>query len=147
SGCASVFSERDGKVSGGLQNLLLAAAEGRLRVLVVEKPGVAFGDRPKDPGSALEASAEFKREHTLLRWVEAANAALRATQRLHDVDWTRTLVVGHSEGGIVAAHLAAANPLATHVAVLSSSGPTQLFDLLALASQAKKSDSAAGDAD
>src|SRR5262249_40591341 len=39
------------------------------------------------------------------------------------------------------------NPLATHVAVLSSSGPTQLFDLLALASQAKKSDSAAGDAD
>ena len=67
SGCASVFSERDGKLYGGLQNLLLAASKGRCRVLVVEKPGVTFGTVPRNPGSAEEASAEFRREHTLPR--------------------------------------------------------------------------------
>src|SRR5262249_44381219 len=139
SGCASVFSERDGKVYGGRQNLLLAAGAGQLRVLVVEKPGVAFGDRPKNPGSALEASAEFKREHTLPRWVEAVNAALRATHRLEDIDWTRTLVVGHSEGAIVAAHVAATNPLVSHVAVLSAGGAALLFFLVKLAGQATAS--------
>src|SRR5207245_2206122 len=101
----------DGKVYGGMQNLLKSAAKGRIRVMVVEKPGVAFGAVPKKPGSAEEGSAEFRREHTLPRWVEAVNAALRATHRQEEVDWTRTLVVGHSEGGIVAAHVATANSL------------------------------------
>src|SRR5262249_40321581 len=125
SGCASVFEKKDGKIAGGLQNLLLAVGKGRLRVLVVEKPGVRFGDQPKKPGSAEEGSAEFRKEHVLLRWVEAVNAAVRASQQLPGVDWSRTLVVGHSEGGIVAAHLAAAHPAVTHVAVLAGGGPTQ----------------------
>jgi pimeloyl-ACP methyl ester carboxylesterase len=107
---------------------------------------VSFGAAPANPGSALEGSPEFRREHTLPRWVEAVNAALRATHRLEDVDWTRTLIVGHSEGGTVAAHVAAANPLVSHVAVLSSSGPTQLFDLIELASQARPADRAPEDA-
>jgi pimeloyl-ACP methyl ester carboxylesterase len=45
------------------------------------------------------------------------------------------LVVGHSEGGIVAAHVAAADRQVTHVAVLAGGGPTQLFDLVELARQ------------
>jgi pimeloyl-ACP methyl ester carboxylesterase len=130
SGCASVFHDRDGKILGGLQNLLLSAGQGRYRVLVVEKPGVTFGTMPEHPGTSEEASPEFRKEHTLPRWVEAVNAALRATHRLEGIDWTRTLVVGHSEGAIVAAHVGAANPLVTHVAVLSSGGPSQLFDLM-----------------
>jgi erythromycin esterase len=146
SGCGSVFTERDGKVYGGLQNLLLAASKGRCRVLVVEKPGVTFGVQPKRPGAAEEGSPEFLREHTLPRWVEAVNAALLAARRLEDVDPTRMLVVGHSEGGIIAAHVAAANPLVSHIAVLSSSGPTQLFDLVELASQARPDDRSPADA-
>jgi uncharacterized protein (TIGR03067 family) len=146
SGCASVFPRREGKLQGGLQNLLLAAGQGKLRVLVVEKPGVALGTVPKVPGSAEEGSAEFRREHTLPRWVEAVNAAVRAAHRLAEVDWTRTLVVGHSEGGIVAAHLAAANPLVSHVAVLAGGGPTQLLDLVELASRPRPTDRSADDA-
>src|SRR5262249_21154536 len=68
SGCASVFSERGGKVYGGMQNLLREVAKDRVRVLVVEKPGVAFGAAPKSAGSAEGGSAEFCREHTLPRW-------------------------------------------------------------------------------
>jgi erythromycin esterase len=146
SGCASVFTTQNGKVSGGMQDLLRAAAQDRLRVLVVEKPGVPFGVVPKSPGSAEEGSPEFRREHTLPRWVEAINAAVWAAHRLEEVDWTRTLVLGHSEGGIVAAHVAAANPLVSHVAVLSSGGPTQLFDLMELATQAQPADHSPDDA-
>jgi erythromycin esterase len=137
SGCSSLFSRQGGKVYGGLQNLLLAEGQARFRVLAVEKPGVAFGDTPRDPGTALEGSAAFRREHTLPRWVEAVNAALNAAHRLEDVDWTRTLVVGHSEGGIVAAHVAARNPLVSHAAILASSGPSQLYDFLAGAPAAR----------
>jgi uncharacterized protein (TIGR03067 family) len=146
SGCTSVFSQRDGKVYGGLQNLLLTATRGRVRVLVVEKPGVQFGAVPKSPGSAEEGSAQFRREHTLPRWVGAVDAAVRAVHRLAEIDWTRTLVVGHSEGGIVAAHLAAANPLVSHVAVLAGGGPTQLFDFVEMASQARPTDRSPADA-
>jgi pimeloyl-ACP methyl ester carboxylesterase len=117
SGCVSVFSERD-----GMQNLLQAAAKGRCRVLVVEKPGVKFGVVPRNFGSSEEGSAEFRREQTLPRWVEAVNAAVLAAHRLEDVDWTRTLVVGHSEGGIVAAHVAAANPLVEALSTLPGQG-------------------------
>jgi uncharacterized protein (TIGR03067 family) len=46
----------------------------------------------------------------------------------------------------VAAHVAAANPLVSHVAVLSGGGPTQLFDLTELAAQAQPADRSPGDA-
>ena len=49
SGATSVFRQRDGKTLGGLHMLVLAAAKGRGRVLTVEKPGVQFGDDPKNP--------------------------------------------------------------------------------------------------
>jgi uncharacterized protein (TIGR03067 family) len=146
SGCASVFASKDGKIAGGIQDLLLAAGKDRLRVLVVEKPGVRFGDMPKDPGSGEEGSAEFRKEHVLPRWVEAVNAAVRAGEQVPGVDWSRTLVVGHSEGGIVAAHLAAANRRVTHVAVLAGGGPTQLFDLLELAARPRRPDEPAEEA-
>ncbi len=138
SGCSSHFRKRDGKVYGGLQNILLMVTKGRARVLVVEKPGVEFGTMPKQPGSAEEGSAEFRREHVLPRWVEAIAVALRAARTLPDVDAERTLVVGHSEGGIVAAHVAAADKQVTHVGVLAGGGPTQLFDLVELARQRRQ---------
>lgn len=140
SGSSSVFSQKDGKTYGGLQNLLLAAAKGRLRVLVVEKPGVKFGDMPKNPGAALEASIEFRKEHTLPRWVEANNAAVEACLRLPGVDRSAVLAVGHSEGGIVCAHLAAINKRVNHVAVLAGSGPSQLHDFMHLAAKPRRPD-------
>ena len=41
--------------------------------------------------------------------------------------------MGHSEGGLVAARVAARLTGVTHVALLAGGGPTQLFDLLQLA--------------
>jgi pimeloyl-ACP methyl ester carboxylesterase len=132
SGCQSLFQKHGDRIGGGLQNLVLLEARKRARVLAVEKPGVSFLDVAKRPGSAEGASREFLEEHTLPRWAEANVAALRAAWGLHGVDRNETLVIGHSEGGIVAAMAAALEPKITHVAVLAGGGPSQLFDLAEL---------------
>ena len=141
SGCQSVWTRVGERLAGSHQNLMLRAARGRARVLIVEKPGVPFAFQPKQPGSAEEGSAEFLREHTLERWSEANVAALRAALALPGVDRARVLACGHSEGAGVAARVAALCPEVTHVASLSGGGPTQLFDLAELFGAAQPGDS------
>lgn len=134
SGGGSLFGELpDGRRYGGIQNILLSLAEGRFRVLVVEKPGVAFLSQASPPGSAEGCTDEFKREHTPQRWTAAIVAATRAARALAGIDTSTLLIAGHSEGGDMAAHVGAALPEATHVAILSAGGPTQLFDMAQLA--------------
>jgi dienelactone hydrolase len=129
SGGQSLWSVRDQKVAGGLQNLFLSRVKDHLRVLVVEKPGVQFGFMPPHPGSAQGCSEEFLREHTLERWTEANNAALADALKKDGVDPKRVLAVGHSEGGLVVSSLATKNPVVTHVASLAGGGPNQWADL------------------
>jgi pimeloyl-ACP methyl ester carboxylesterase len=140
SGCQSVFEKQGEFVAGGLQNLLLGEAKGRVRILIVEKPGVKYLDMPPQPGTAEGASAEFLKEHTLPRWTAANVAALQAAWTLADIDPSRTLVLGHSEGGIIAARVAAELPKVSHVASLAGGGPTQLFDLVANSARPQPND-------
>jgi dienelactone hydrolase len=135
SGCDSQFRRSDGAIVGRVQDLLVDAARTRISVMVVEKPGVKFLDESQQMGTAEGCSAEFLREHTLSRWAEAVGAAIRSAVKLPQVDTRRLLIVGWSEGGIVAARVAAENPgTVTHVASLAGGGPTQLFDLVVAAS-------------
>lgn len=60
-------------------------------------------------------------------------AAIEAARKLPSIDGERVMVVGHSEGGIVASRVAAERDFVTHVAVLAGGGPTQLYDILQLA--------------
>lgn len=134
SGSQSIFTKVGERIVGCAgQSSVLDVAAGRAHVLIVEKPGVAFLDSPKSPGGASEASEEFRREHTLERWAEAVSAAMRAATYLPTVDRSKTLVIGHSEGGLVACKVARDNPLVTHVATLAGGGPSQLYDLVELA--------------
>jgi pimeloyl-ACP methyl ester carboxylesterase len=147
SGCQSLFMRSpEGKIGGGLQNLLYKMAAGRFRVLCVEKPGVQFLDSPPRPGGAEGASEGFLMEHTLPRWAEANASALRAVWSLPEIDRKRTLVIGHSEGALTAARVAGELPDVTHVAPLASAGPTQLYSLAELAAQPRPDDQP-GDAD
>lgn len=130
SGCNSVFMKApDGRIGGGLPNAVLRAAKGRCRVLCIEKPGVKFLDNPQPPGAGEPCSDEFKTEHAYKRWVGACTAAVNAAAELPGIDANRILAAGHSEGGIVAAGVAARDARVTHVAVLSGGGPSQLFDM------------------
>jgi pimeloyl-ACP methyl ester carboxylesterase len=126
SGCDSVWIQRGQRINGGYQNVLREAVAGRARVLVVEKPGVSFLDRSEMPGSAIGCSTAFLQEHTLDRWAIAVSAAIDGVLSISN-SGSPVLVIGHSEGGIVAARVAAMNKNVDHVAVLASGGPTQLF--------------------
>lgn len=147
SGSQSIFLEvetPEGKrvASGGSEAALLRSGRERVRVLVVEKPGVSFLAQPTRPGGAEEGSEEFRREHTHERWAAAVHAALLAALELPGIDPSRVLVTGHSEGGQIACAVAALEPRVTHVASLAGGGPTQLFDLLELARAGKLGDPA-----
>lgn len=121
SGSYSRFQPRDGKLLSADAAFLRNLA-GRARPVLVEKPGVRFGEH-----LPVRDLAEFRREHTLPRWVEAISAALKAARALPGVDGERLLVVGHSEGAQVAASVAAANDFVTHVACLGGASASTLF--------------------
>ncbi|HKS26770.1 MAG TPA: alpha/beta hydrolase [Pyrinomonadaceae bacterium] len=99
--------------------------------MVVEKPGVKYLSQPS---GGCKDSKEFNVEHTLVRWAEAVEASIRAARKLPRLSTDRTLVAGHSEGGLVACRVARDLPqIVTHVATLAGSGLSQLFDLVLLA--------------
>ena len=106
----------------------------RAHIVIVEKPGIEFleqhGPDGNPDGSAVGASAEFLRENTLPRWAEAVSASLKAASRLPLADRKACLVIGHSEGALVVAMVAKENPFVTHVASLSGTGPSILFELM-----------------
>lgn len=133
SGCDSQFRQAGDAVVGRMQELLRQAVRDRARVMVVEKPGVKFLDEARELGVAEGCPEVFLQEHTLTRWAEAVGAAVRAAAKLPGSDPRRLLIVGHSEGGIVAARVASENAVVTHVASLAGGGPSQLFDFVAQA--------------
>lgn len=138
SGSQSLFGKRgDRIIPQAGQGTVADVARGRARLLIVEKPGVKFLDTPERGGGATEASEEFAREHTLDRWAEAVGAAIKSAREMPQIDPQRVVVIGHSEGGLVACKVAADNNFITHVACLAGGGPTQLFDLVELAREGK----------
>lgn len=113
----------------GAHSLLHQAGRGRVRVLIVEKPGVQFLDRQPDPADASTCNPAFLAEHTLDRWAEAIAASIRAAHELPGVDPSRTLVIGASEGGVVALRVSNVLPAVTHAASIAGGGPNHLFIL------------------
>ena len=130
SGAYSNLLVRDGKVLFAHRDFH-EVLRGRARLLFVEKVGVSFGAQVARTGTAMGSTEEFRQEHTFGRWLEALSASLRAARTLTGIDLRRTLVVGHSEGALMAAAVAARNDFVTDVACLAGGGPTQLFDFVA----------------
>lgn len=122
-GCASHFAEEGGHVVGGVQMVLSEAVRGRAIVMAVEKPGVRYLD------NSATCRPEYTAQYTLDRWTAVLGQALAAARRMNGVDRSRMLVVGHSEGAIVAVHLSNAARGVTHVAALSGGGPVYLFHM------------------
>lgn len=133
SGHQSHFQQVGGRIVPANGHATLGdIARGRARLLIVEKPGVTRFET-----GTTAPSEEFRFEHTLDRWAEAVAAATLAARRLPGIDSTRLLIVGHSEGGLVAARVAARLRGVSHVGILAGGGPSQLFDLRQLAREGK----------
>lgn len=129
-GCSSQFVSVGGRMSRGLQGVLYSVARGRARILAVEKPGVEFlDDPPNEGGDASACRPEFRAKFTLDRWATTIADAIQAAQKLPGVDPLKTLVIGVSEGGIVAMRVSNVSPVVTHAASLSGGGPVYLFHM------------------
>lgn len=134
SGPSSHFFKIGAKVFPNNGHATLAdVARGRSRLLIVEKPGAIYLSKSDGQSLLSDSLDEFRREHTLPRWEEAIHAALKQVIKLKFASTDRVLVIGHSEGGLVAAKLSADFPIITHVAVLAGGGPSQLYDIVWLA--------------
>jgi pimeloyl-ACP methyl ester carboxylesterase len=128
-GCSSQFVRVGERMSRGLQGVLYSVARGRARVLAVEKSGVEFLDDQPDDGDARSCRPKFLAEYTLDRWATTIADAIQAAQKLPGVDASKTLVIGHSEGGIIAMRVSNVSPVVTHAASLSGGGPVYLFHM------------------
>lgn len=118
-----------------LSQTVMDRFEGKARILMVEKPGVQFLEEGHDPtsGVGIGCSETYLRQHALPRWVEAINSSIFNVRTNSLVNPKKTLVLGTSEGGIVAAKIASLDKTVTHVASLYGGGPSQIEDLKELA--------------
>jgi dienelactone hydrolase len=136
-GCESHFMQSEGAVHGRIPLLVLDVVSGKALVLVVEKPGVHYLD---DPADLKSCRPEFYQNYTLERWAQTIAIAIKAARGIPGVDPARTLVMGHSEGGIVSIKVSNTATAITHAASLAGGGPTYLFP--SIIAEALKSKSA-----
>ena len=128
-GCSSQYVSDGKRLSRGMQGVLFSVASGRAHILAVEKPGVEFLDYPPDDSDARACRPEFLAEFTLDRWAKTIADAIQAAQKMPGVDPSKTLVIGASEGGIVAMRVSNVSPAVTHAASLSGGGAVYLFHI------------------
>lgn len=128
SGMNSLFTRSpDGRIRHEYGHMTwFDVAQEQCRILIVEKPGVKY----------LQAggSASFDGRFSLESWSSTIIQAIDHTTKHAQIDPTRIHLVGHSEGGVVAARVARVlQDRIAQVAILAGEGPSQLFSLYAFA--------------
>lgn len=134
SGCVPPFTGLGTpKRSSNIFNWAPLAAQHRYAVMAVDKPY-----QPDQPpassqlGTATACPPAFNAHFSYDSWLATLKAALRHALAQPDVDASRVLVIGISEGAAMAAGLAHAMPEVTHVALIGGPpGTTQLYDVIA----------------
>jgi dienelactone hydrolase len=130
SGCAAVLHTNGAQTYSTLFDLLPFASDGAFTVVAVEKP---FSDPGGSGGTASNCPAKFNADFTAESWLAALEASLDDASRQPWVDHRRMLVLGVSEGAVMASLLAGRDTRITDVIAVSGSGTGQLFDFIAQA--------------
>lgn len=128
SGCTPPFSGLDTpNRSSSLYSWLPLAQQGRYAVMAVDKPYQSDEPQRGQQGS-IGCGGAFNQHFSYDSWLATLKQAVRHALKRPEVDATRVLVFGFSEGGPMAAGLARELPEVTHVVLAGSNGPTQLYD-------------------
>ena len=129
SGCIPPFTGLDTpNRSSSLYSWLPLAQQGRYAVMAVDKPYQSDEPQRGEGGSATGCAGAFNQHFSYDSWLATLKQALRHALKRPEVDASRVLVFGLSEGGPMAAGLARELPEVTHVVLGASNGPTQLYD-------------------
>jgi len=140
SGCTPPFSGLGtAERSSALFNWVPLAASGRYAMMAVDKPYQPVR-QDGEPGSAAGCGDAFNNHFSYNTWLMTLRQALRHALTRPEVDATRVLVVGISEGGALAAGLAGAMHEVGAVALSGASGTTQLYDFVARIHQGSGAD-------
>lgn len=127
SGCATVLRGSGTGRYSTLFDLLPFASEGRFAVMAVEKP---FSSTSTKGGTADDCSAVFNSDFTAERWLVALRAAIADARHQPNVDPHKMIVLGASEGAVMASLLAGRDDRVTDVIAVGGSGTTQLYDFM-----------------
>jgi predicted esterase len=107
------------------------AQQKRYAVMVVDKPYQSSEPQKGQAGSAIGCAGAFNEHFSYDLWLATLTQALRHALTRPEVDPSRVLVLGFSEGAPMAAGLARAVPEVTDVVLVGANGPTQLYDFAA----------------
>lgn len=131
SGYNSLFSKQGESIvpTSGHINLPYLS-QGKAKVLIIEKPGVEFLDNR----SSNDRNEEFDKQFSLENWSRRIEKVISRVLLSEKIDSTKIMVVGHSEGGIVAARVAnLMKGRISNVCIMAGEGPSQLYSLYSLA--------------
>lgn len=132
SGAQSHFTRMGDKIGYSLGGMIARQVVDRYHAVLIEKRGIEFGYINGQPGAGEGGPAEYNRFATLDGRAGDVSAVLNVLLKEPLVDPQRVIVVGHSEGSLVAAAAAARDPRITHVGYLGAGGACQFFDLITL---------------
>ncbi len=107
SGCIPPFTGLDTpNRTSSLYSWLPLAHQGRYAVMAVDKPYQSDEPQQGEGGSAIGCAGAFNQHFSYDSWLATLKQALRHALKRPEVDATRVLVFGLSEGGPMAAGLA-----------------------------------------
>ncbi|AQY21058.1 alpha/beta hydrolase family protein [Riemerella anatipestifer] len=127
SGMSSLFVEQNKKITPTLGHMTwFSVGQEKYRILIVEKPGIKYLQTGE--------SKSFDQNFSLENWSNRIVNAINYVTEHEKINKQKILVVGHSEGGVVASRVAnLMKDKISNVAILAGNGATQLYSLYKLA--------------
>ncbi|MDY3530262.1 prolyl oligopeptidase family serine peptidase [Riemerella anatipestifer] len=127
SGMSSLFAEQNNKITPTLGHMTwFNVGQEKYRILIVEKPGIKYLQTGQ--------SKSFDQNFSLENWSNRIVNAINYVTEHEKINKQKILVVGHSEGGVVASRVAnLMKDKISNVAILAGNGATQLYSLYKLA--------------
>ena len=132
SGCKPVMNGKNTEGGSTVYGFFPAAYKPGFNAMVIDKPFTA--DKDTGTGGVSEfCSKDFNNTFSFDNWFEVVDAAFTHAINNSDVSKKDVLVLGVSEGAVVASALASKHDTIRDLALIGASGDNQLFDFISLA--------------